>query len=166
MARDRAEESIAPSLSVRENLFLNPEAMHRSVLSPLSPRTEAVRAREIGAALDLRPNDPGLAIEGLSGGNQQKVVVGRWLATRRRMLVAEDPTAGVDVGAKAEIYGLMARALEEGLAVVAVSTDFEEVAQICHRALVFNRGRIIAELTGPALTTEAVIMAASASEAA
>jgi ribose transport system ATP-binding protein len=60
----------------------------------------------------------------------------------------------------------MARALEEGLAVVAVSTDFEEVAQICHRALVFNRGRIIAELAGPALTTEAVIMAASASEAA
>jgi ribose transport system ATP-binding protein len=166
MARDRAEESIAPSLSVRENLFLNPEATQRGVFSALAPHVEARRARQIGATLDLRPNDPSLAIEGLSGGNQQKVVVGRWLATKRRMLVAEDPTAGVDVGAKAEIYGLMARALEEGLAVVAVSTDFEEVAQICHRALVFNRGRIIAELTGPALTTEAVIMAASASEAA
>jgi ribose transport system ATP-binding protein len=166
MARDRAEESIAPSLSVRENLFLNPEATQRGVFSALAPHVEARRARQIGATLDLRPNDPSLAIEGLSGGNQQKVVVGRWLATKRRMLVAEDPTAGVDVGAKAEIYGLMARALEEGLAVVAVSTDFEEVAQICHRALVFNRGRIIAELAGPALTTEAVIMAASASEAA
>jgi ABC-type cobalamin transport system ATPase subunit len=84
----------------------------------------------------------------------------------RKLLVAEDPTAGVDVGAKAEIYRLIARALEDGLAVVVVSTDFEEIAHICHRALVFNRGRIIAELAGPALTTEAVITAASASEAA
>ena len=166
MARDRGEESVAPSLTVRENLFLNPAALGRRAFEALSPRTEAERARQIGAALDLRPNDPGLAIEGLSGGNQQKVVVGRWLETNRRLLVAEDPTAGVDVGAKAEIYGLMARALDAGLAVVAVSTDFEEVAQICRRALVFNRGRIIAELTGDALTTEAVILAASASEAA
>ena len=166
MARDRGEESVAPSLSVRENLFLNPGALGRGPFSPLSPGAEAQKAIGLGAALDLRPNDPGLAIEGLSGGNQQKVVVGRWLATERRLLVAEDPTAGVDVGAKAEIYGLIARALDNGLAVIIVSTDFEEVAQICHRALVFNRGRIVAELAGDALTTEAVIMAASGSEAA
>ena len=94
------------------------------------------------------------------------MVVGRWLATGRRLLVAEDPTAGVDVGAKAEIYRLIERALEAKLAVVVVSTDFEEVAHICHRALVFNRGRIVAELTGSELTTESVITAASASEAA
>ena len=81
-------------------------------------------------------------IEGLSGGNQQKVVVGRWLATGRRLLVAEDPTSGVDVGAKSEIYRLIERALEAKLAVAVVSTDFEEVGHICHRALVFNRGRI------------------------
>jgi len=166
MARDRAEESIAPSLSIRENLFLNPGALQRGAFSPLSPRTEASNAIRLGASVDLRPNDPALVIEGLSGGNQQKMVVGRWLATDRRLLVAEDPTAGVDVGAKAEIYGLIARTLDNGLAVVVVSTDFEEVAQICHRALVFNRGRIVAELAGEALTTEAVIMAASGSEAA
>jgi ribose transport system ATP-binding protein len=166
MARDRGEESIAPLLSVRENLFLNPGALGRGAFSPMSPGAEAQKAVQLGGSLDLRPNDPGIAIEGLSGGNQQKVVVGRWLATERRLLVAEDPTAGVDVGAKAEIYGLIARALDNGLAVIVVSTDFEEVAQICHRALVFNRGRIVAELAGDALTTEAVIMAASGSEAA
>ena len=166
MARDRAEESIAPSLSIRENAFLNPGACGRGLFQPLSPRAEAGRARALGASVGLQPNDPDLAIEGLSGGNQQKVVVGRWLATGRRLLIAEDPTAGVDVGAKAEIYRLIARALDAGLAVVVVSTDFEEIAHICHRALVFNRGRIIAELTGDALTTEAVITAASASEAA
>jgi ribose transport system ATP-binding protein len=166
VARDRGEESVAASLSVRENAFLNPGAVGRGLFSPLSPTAEARNAAVLGAQVGLRPNDPDLAIEGLSGGNQQKVVVGRWLATGRKLLVAEDPTAGVDVGAKAEIYRLIARALDQGLAVIVVSTDFEEVAHICHRALVFNRGRIIAELAGAALTTEAVITAASASEAA
>ncbi len=166
VARDRTEESVAPALTIRENSFLNPAASGRGLFSYLSPRAEARRAADLGATVALRPNDPDLAIEGLSGGNQQKVVIGRWLATSRRLLVAEDPTAGVDVGAKAEIYRLIARALDGGLAVVVVSTDFEEVAHICHRVLVFNRGRIIAELTGAALTTEAVITAASASEAA
>jgi ribose transport system ATP-binding protein len=166
VARDRTEESVAFSLSVRENAFLNPAAIGRGLLSYLSPHAEARQAVELGASVGLRPNDPDLPIEGLSGGNQQKVVVGRWLATNRRLLIAEDPTAGVDVGAKAEIYRLIAQALEKGLAVVVVSTDFEEIAHICHRALVFNRGRIIAELTGPALTTQSVITAASASEAA
>lgn len=166
VARDRAEESICPSLSIRENCFLNPGALGRALFSPLAPSTEARRASALGTSVGLRPNDPGLAIEGLSGGNQQKVVVGRWLATGRRLLIAEDPTAGVDIGAKAEIYRLIAAALEAGLAVVVVSTDFEEVAHICHRALVFNRGRIIAELAGDALTTASVITAASASEIA
>ncbi len=165
MARDRAEESICPALSIRENCFLNPGATGRGLFSPLSPGREARQALDLGARVGLRPNDPALAIEGLSGGNQQKVVVGRWLATGRRLLVAEDPTAGVDIGAKVDIYRLMAQALDAGLAVIVVSTDFEEVAHLCHRALVFNRGRIIAELDGEALTTAGVITAASASEA-
>ena len=165
MARDRAEESICPALSIRENCFLNPGAAGRGLFAPLSPAREALLASALGARVGLRPNDPALAIEGLSGGNQQKVVVGRWLATGRRLLVAEDPTAGVDIGAKADIYRLIALALDAGLAVVVVSTDFEEVAHICHRALVFNRGRILAELTGAALTTAGLITAASASEA-
>jgi ribose transport system ATP-binding protein len=135
-------------------------------LSFLSPRGEADLAHKIGHSVGLRPNDPDLPVEALSGGNQQKVVVGRWLATGRKLLVAEDPTAGVDIGARAEIYRLITQALEAGLAVVVVSTDFEEIAHICHRALVFSRGKIVSELTGSALTTEAVITAASASEAA
>ena len=80
MARDRGEESVAPSLTVRENLFLNPAALGRAALSPLSPGAEAEKAIGLGASLDLRPNDPGLAIEGLSGGNQQN---GRALARHR-----------------------------------------------------------------------------------
>ncbi len=166
IARDRTEESVAMSLSLRENTFLNPGASGRSLFSFLSPRREAEAAYSLGSRVGLRPNDQSLAIEALSGGNQQKVVVGRWLATGRKLLIAEDPTAGVDVGAKADIYRLIAEAVEAGLAVIVVSTDFEEIAHICHRALVFSRGRIVRELSGADLTTPAVIAAASASEAA
>ena len=166
IARDRTEESVAPALSIRENIFLNPLAVGRLLTSILSPTAEAERALGIGDDVGLRPNDPALAIEALSGGNQQKVVVGRWLATGRKLLIAEDPTAGVDVGAKSEIYRLVAKALEAGLTVIVVSTDFEEVAHICHRALVFSRGSIVAEIATNALTTQSLIHAASASEAA
>jgi ribose transport system ATP-binding protein len=166
IARDRTEESVALSLSIRENMFMNPGASGRSLFSFMAPKVEAEKTRIAGATLGLRPNDPSLPIEALSGGNQQKVVVGRWVLTGRKLLIAEDPTAGVDVGAKAEIYKLIAQALEAGLAVLVISTDFEEVAHICHRALVFSRGRIVEELTGPKLTTAALIHAASASEAA
>ncbi|WP_442220658.1 sugar ABC transporter ATP-binding protein [Rhizobium sp. 2YAF20] len=166
IARDRTEESVALSLSIRENTYINPGAIGRGLLSFLSPSREAANAYDIGLSVGLRPNDPDMPVEALSGGNQQKVVVGRWLATGRKLLVAEDPTAGVDVGARADIYRLIARALDAGLAVVVVSTDFEEIAHICHRALVFSRGKIVSELTGDSLTTQAVITAASASEAA
>lgn len=166
IARDRTEESVAPALAIRENMFLNPFSIGRSLMNILSPSAEAQRALGIGDEVGLRPNDPSLAIEALSGGNQQKVVVGRWLATGRKLLIAEDPTAGVDVGAKSEIYRLVARALESGLTVIVVSTDFEEVAHICHRALVFSRGQIVAEIAERALTTQSLVHAASASEAA
>ena len=166
VARDRTEESVALSLSVRENMFLNPFAIGRTLMSVLSPTAEADMAHGIGLEVGLRPNDPALPVAALSGGNQQKVVIGRWLATGRRVLIAEDPTSGVDVGARAEIYRWIAAALEPGLTVLVVSTDFEEVAHICHRALVFSRGAIVAEIPEAKLSTAALIHAASANEAA
>ena len=164
VARDRVVESVAPALSIRENTFLNPAGIGRGSFSFQTPAREARQAAAIGQEVGLSPNDPELAIEALSGGNQQKVVIGRWLATQRRLLIAEDPTAGVDVGAKAEIYALINQALERGLGVLIVSTDFEEVATICHRALVFSRGRQVADLSGVNPTTEALIQAASAGD--
>ena len=166
VARDRVVDSIAPALSIRENFFLNPSATCRKLTSFMRPRTEDALARNLGARVGLAPNDPTLAIEALSGGNQQKVVVGRWLDTGRRLLIAEDPTAGVDVGAKAEIYHLLFEALASGMGVLVVSTDFEEVANICHRAIVFSRGQVVNELSGVALSTETLIQAASAGDEA
>ncbi|MBI1418079.1 MAG: ATP-binding cassette domain-containing protein [Limimaricola sp.] len=166
VARDRVVESVAPALTIRENMFLNPAASARKLLSLMSHGHEDRLAHGLGTRVGLAPNDPTLAIEALSGGNQQKIVVGRWLDTGRRFLIAEDPTAGVDVGAKAEIYHLLYGALASGMGVLVVSTDFEEVANICHRAIVFSRGRVVAELSGVGLSTESLIQAASAGEAA
>ena len=119
-------------------------------------------ATDMSETLDIRPRNIAATARLLSGGNQQKVVIGRWLATKRKLLICEDPTAGVDVGAKSEIYALLNRALGDGVAILIMSTDFEEIATICHRAIVFSQGAIVDELSGTRLTTENLIQSASA----
>ena len=159
---DRMAESVVPGLSIRENLFLNPVAAGHRLTSYLRPAEESEAAFAAGERIGLKPNDPSLPIDWLSGGNQQKVVVGRWLHLNGKIYVFEDPTAGVDVGAKAEIYRLFDVALERGATILIVSTDFEEVANVCHRALVFDRGRVVAEFAGDELCVETLLAAASA----
>jgi len=161
IAADRIAESIAPGMSIRENLFLNPLATGSGLLSLSRPGTEAGECREAGRRTGLVPNEPETPIESLSGGNQQKVVLSRWMRIAPQVLVLEDPTAGVDVGAKAEIYYLLAEQLAAGQAILLISTDFEEVAEICHRALVFRHGEIVSELDGSALNIETVTLASS-----
>jgi ribose transport system ATP-binding protein len=160
---DRTAGSIVPMLSVRENFYITPTAAGLSRFAYLPPGRETAAARELGIRVGLRPNDPAMPVEALSGGNQQKVVVGRWLHLQGKVYIFEDPTAGVDVGAKAEIYRLFNVALQAGAAILIVSTDFEEVANVCHRALVFDRGRMVAELAHEALSVNALLAAASAS---
>ena len=159
---DRFAESVVAGLSIRENLFLNPVAAGRRLLSYVDPDAESRAAVELGHRIGLRPNDCSVPIDWLSGGNQQKVVVGRWLHLEGSVYVLEDPTAGVDVGAKAEIYRLFDLVIQRGGTILIVSTDFEEIAEICHRALVFDRGRVVAELAGDDLCVENLLGAASA----
>ncbi|TPL43560.1 sugar ABC transporter ATP-binding protein [Mesorhizobium sp. B2-4-6] len=166
VAGDRNTDSIAQGMSVRENMFLNPVAAGRGLFSPRFPALENEEAEGLGARVSLRPNAPSAPIETLSGGNQQKVVMARWMRIGGRVLVLEDPTAGVDVGAKAEIYRLLADALANGLSVLLISTDFEEVTAICHRAFIFRAGRIVAELSEDKLSIANLLGAASLSPAA
>jgi ribose transport system ATP-binding protein len=162
---DRTGDSVVVGFSVRENFFLNPIAGGKNLFDRIRHAAEHATARELGRYVRLNPNDSRMNIEALSGGNQQKVVIGRWLHLGGKVLVLEDPTAGVDVGAKAEIYRLLFRALESGLAIILISTDFVEVASICTRAFVFSRGRIVRELGGDALTPGALLNAAAVTEA-
>lgn len=162
--RDRVVESVATSMSIRENLFLNPGALGRGLFSFMSRRGETKKALVAGIDVGLKPNAPELPIDALSGGNQQKVIIGRWLTNNNQLLIAEDPTAGVDVGAKAEIYSLLNEMVTSGVPVVVISTDFEEVATLCNRAIIFNRGLCIKQLQGHQLSTEALVHYASASD--
>lgn len=163
VAGDRTGESLVMSMSVRENLFINPCASGHKLLSHYG------RREEIGASwwkvqlFDVRPKDVNIDISALSGGNQQKVVMARWMHLQTPLLILEDPTAGVDVGARAEIYHLLNKSLAEGVAVLVISNDFEEIAHICNRALVFNRGNVVGELRNQDVTFANLLALASAS---
>ncbi|TPQ22901.1 sugar ABC transporter ATP-binding protein [Streptomyces sporangiiformans] len=159
---NRQEEGCAAELTVRENLLANPRAGGLSALRWISPRRERTEAVALMDRFSVRPRDSEAPIATLSGGNQQKVMIGRWVPVGMRLLILEEPTASVDVGAKATIHGLLDDALAAGLAVLLISTDFEEVAGVCRRALVFVRGAVTAELSGPDLTVAALTRAASA----
>ena len=160
----RGEESLARNLSVRENVFLNPTMTGTNLLQPMRPAAERRRCLDLLRRFSVRPLDTDRVVSTLSGGNQQKVVLARWMEAGSRLLVLEEPTIGVDVGSKAEIYRLLQEALGKGLAVLLISSDFEEVAGICHRALVFDRGQVTAELTGHELTLARLTAEASGGE--
>ncbi len=166
VASDRIAESIAPGLSIRENMYINPMASGARLFSWRHPSSEVSDALKSGRRIGLVPNSPDEFIEALSGGNQQKVVMARWMHIAPDVLILEDPTAGVDVGAKAEIYRLLAAELERGQGILLVSTDFEEVAAICHRALIFRDGAIVGEISADALSTESITLAASLASSA
>ena len=142
----RGEESVAAAMSVRENLYVNPAAHGVRPLTPVSPAREMRRAELALGRFSVRPNDPSRPIVTLSGGNQQKVVVARWMEARIRLLILEEPTIGVDVGSKAEIYRDLHDALRGGMAILLISSDFEEVEKVAHRALVFSRGQVVASV--------------------
>ncbi|MFO1057147.1 MAG: sugar ABC transporter ATP-binding protein [Dongiaceae bacterium] len=148
----RGEESLAPGLTVRENLYMNPTVTGTGLLQPIGPAGERRRAQAALRRFRVRPPEPERPVLTLSGGNQQKVVLARWMEAGSRLLILEEPTFGVDVGSKAEIYQLLQGALDLGAAVLLISSDFEEVAGICHRALIFDRGRVAAELARADLT--------------
>ncbi|MCT8546456.1 sugar ABC transporter ATP-binding protein [Glaesserella parasuis] len=146
VAGDRTRESLVMSMTTTENLFINPVLSGHSPLKQYSKREEWGESWFKFQLFDIRPKNLFIDVSALSGGNQQKIVVARWMHLNTPILILEDPTAGVDVGARAEIYDLLNKALGEGVAIIVISTDFEEIAHLCNRALVFNRGDIAGEL--------------------
>jgi erythritol transport system ATP-binding protein len=158
---DRQVSGIVRSLSVAANMTL--AGLHRFARGPwLSPASEDQAAAAMIA--DLRIKAPGLHhnIGSLSGGNQQKVVLARCLMTNPRVLLLDEPTRGVDVGAKLEIHGLVKRLAAGGMGIVLVSSELDEVRAVSNRILVMCRGSITAELESAAATGDALASAASA----
>ncbi len=164
-AGERLEQNLAGAMSVQENLFPNPRLHGERGLDFKRRRRERALAVVLAARYDVNPCDPDAPVQQLSGGNQQKVVLARWDALNQPVLVLEEPTAGVDVGAKRQIYELLRQRADAGSAIVVVSTDYEEVATVCTRVLVFRGGRIAAELRGHDITI-GQLLALSAGSAA
>ena len=157
----RAEEGLAMQMAVRENMYPNLAVRGMKAYSFLNLKKEKIAAKALDESFNIKPRDTELTVATLSGGNQQKVILSRWLSMPRSVIVLEEPTAGVDVGAKGDIYTLIHEATQENLAILLVSTDFEEVALMAHRALVFSEGEIIAELDRSQLSVENLVTYAS-----
>jgi ribose transport system ATP-binding protein len=116
---------------------------------------------------DVRPNDPSMPYGALSGGNQQKALLAKWFQTEPRLLLLDEPTQGVDVGARQQIYKLIrTAALERGVHVLCASSDYEQLASLCDRVLVFGRGRVWRELVGAEVTKDRIIEQSYAAMAA
>jgi len=153
VASDRKNESALPLLSVAENVTLPRLDISRR-LRWLSERRERTRAMEWLERLDIRPASPDAPLTSLSGGNQQKAVIARWFRYGSHVLVLDEPTQGVDVGAKAGIYEQLIAFAAAGNAALVFSSDAEELAALCDRVLVLRDGRVADTLHGDALTTE------------
>ena len=156
VAGQRAREGIMPNLTVRENLF--PLRARRAAFTPmgrLRKTDEVRRATALAEELQVRPaGEVEKAMRELSGGNQQKVVLGRALANHPRLLVLEDPTAGVDIGSRRVLHDLVRASAASGTAVLLVSTDYDEIASEADRVLVMRDGRVVGEVGGDRITAD------------
>jgi simple sugar transport system ATP-binding protein len=146
-SEDRKTEGIIPHLSVRENIILTIQAS-RGPLRQLSRQDQLRIVDHYIQALNIKTPTPETPIQSLSGGNQQKVLLARWLAMQPRMIILDEPTRGIDVGAKAEIEKLVASMRERGMSVLFISSELEEVVRNCRRVLVLRDRKKIGELAG------------------
>jgi monosaccharide-transporting ATPase len=155
---DRKTDGIVADLSVRENIALALQA-RRGWARPI-PRAEQQRLAEMYIErLDIRTSDAEKAVGDLSGGNQQKVVLARWLAMNPRFLILDEPTRGIDVGAHAEILRLIHQLTDEGMSVLLISSELDELIAVSDRVIVVRDRRHVAELTGAGISTETIVHA-------
>ena len=163
LPEDRKQAGLCLNLSLSHNLTLaNVRALVRHW--KLDRKLEIGAARESIDRLRIRPADPDKTIARMSGGNQQKVLLGRWLFAESRIFLLDEPTRGVDVAARAEIYRAINELVESGAAVVMVSSDLPELLGMADRILVMRRGRLVAELDARTTTQEEVLTFAAVAE--
>lgn len=156
-SESRKTEGIVGDLTVRENIVLGLQA-DRGWLRRISKRKSDEVVNRYIEALGIRPANPDAIAGNLSGGNQQKVLLARWLATAPKLLLLDEPTRGIDVGAKAEIQRLVADLAAQGMAVVFISAELEEVLRLSHRIAVLRDRRLVAQITNSDdVTTDDVV---------
>jgi ribose transport system ATP-binding protein len=155
---DRQRQAGIPRATVKENVTL-PVLRRYSRLGRLEHRRERRDVRGVLERFRVHPPDPDRPLAALSGGNQQKALLARWVETRPRVLLLHEPTQGVDVGSRRDIFELLQGAVAGGTAVVYASAEHEDLAHLCDRVLVFRRGRLARELSGTGLTKQSIASA-------
>lgn len=164
-SENRREEGLVPELTVRENLILALQA-DRGWSRPVPRKKQDELVAKYIKALNIRPDNPEMLIRNLSGGNQQKVLLARWLILEPKLLILDEPTRGIDVGAKAEIQKLVVELSDGGMAVLFISAELEEVLRLSHKVAVLRDRRVVAELPNDDTLTTDVLMETIASGAA
>ena len=152
---DRLGEAGVGSLSIGDNVSLPVLDKLKSKFS-LTERQIQTHAAAVGASADVRPNVPQLPLAALSGGNAQKALMAKWLQINPAVLLLDEPTQGVDVGARQQLWDALDQTAASGTAILIASTDYEQLASVCHRVLIFSQGQIVATLTGNDLTKELI----------
>ena len=155
---DRARESIFPIRSVAENIFAGSAAKGK-LFAPLMPKTVNDFAQKAMDDYGIVAGSKAHPASSLSGGNQQKLVVGRWIALSPSLLLLDDPTKGVDIHSRHEIHEILKKCLKDGMSVIYVSSDNEELLEISDRIYVFYEGKISAQLVGADRTEEKLVAA-------
>lgn len=163
-SENRRTEGLVGELSVRENIILALQAA-RGWARPIPRRRQDELVQRYIEALSIRPADPELPVRNLSGGNQQKVVLARWLITEPRLLILDEPTRGIDVGAKAEIQKLVLQLSDGGMAVLFISAELEEVLRLSHKVVVMRDRRMVTQLANDDTVDADRVMAVIASGA-
>ncbi len=158
LPQDRRGEALALNRSISENIVLEVLGQPRSVRAGFV-RTGllAELVRDLMARLKVQPAEPGKLVQELSGGNQQKIVLGRALSSERKIYIFDEPTAGIDIGARLDFYNQLQRLCAEGAAIVLVSSDLPELVHLSHRVYVMHEGVCTAELEGDEVSEEIVI---------
>ena len=156
LPEDRKYDGIIADLSVRENIILALQVL-KGFFKPISRADAEKFADEYIKALEIKTASSDTPIKSLSGGNQQKVILARWLLTHPQYLILDEPTRGIDVGTKTEIQKLVLKLAEEGVSVTFISSEIEEMLRTCSRLIVMRDRHIVGELTGGELTQENVM---------
>ena len=157
LPEDRKRDGIIADLSVRDNIILALQVM-KGFFHPFSKAQAEAFADEYIKALDIKTASADTPIKSLSGGNQQKVILARWLLTHPQYLILDEPTRGIDVGTKTEIQKLVLKLADEGMSITFISSEIEEMLRTCSRLIVMRDRKIVGELTGDELTQERVML--------
>lgn len=154
VTEDRRDYGIIQTASVRANLSLAALPQFCTKLSLVRKKKEREATDRMIREMTVKVADPEMLITSLSGGNQQKVIIGRWLMNHPKVLILDEPTRGIDVGAKSEIYSIMGQLAEQGLSIIMVSSEMPEILGMCDRIFVVRGGRIVAECPKQEATQE------------